>query len=176
MGSWNPAAALPVRSTPGLCVVYRKDKLPLKVQVVINSLTDYFVESVNCFRRCMGAGKRSNSYCMLRCSNLCQRVPLTLTLSPKGEGTVRARRKINYPSENSEILRSTANSQVIDFQRWLAHATGKLCPSLPQTPTPLSSFRSCQPSKSAAWFRYRNQSTLRLHRLRYFTVFNQICF
>ncbi len=174
MGAGDPAAALPVRSTPGLCVVYEKDKLPLKVQVVINSLTDYLLRSVNCFRRCMGAGKRSNSIVLLRCSNLCQRVPLTLT--PESEGTVRARRKINYPSENNEILRSTANSQVINFQRWLAHATGKLCPSLPQTPTPLSSFRSCQPSKSAAWFRYRNQSTSRLHRLRYFTVFNQIRF
>ncbi len=174
MGSWNPAAALSVRSTPGLCVIYRKDKLPLKVQVVINSLTDYFVESVNCFRRCTGAGKRSNSSCMLRCTNLCQRVPLTLT--PEERGTVRARRKINYPSENTEIITSTANSQVIDFQRWLAHANRQLCPSLPQTPTPLSSFRSLPPSKSAAWFRYRNQSTLRLSPLRYFTVFNQICF
>ncbi|MFR3707061.1 MAG: hypothetical protein ACLTXH_02695 [Enterobacter hormaechei] len=31
--------------TPGVRVLYRKDKLPLKVQVVINYLTDYFVES-----------------------------------------------------------------------------------------------------------------------------------
>ena len=43
-GSGDPATTLPVRSTPGLCVIYRKDKLLLKVQVVINSLTDYFVE------------------------------------------------------------------------------------------------------------------------------------
>ncbi len=56
-GAGDPAAALPVRSTPGLCVVYRKDKLPLKVQVVINSLTDYFVEVGKLFQEMHGRGK-----------------------------------------------------------------------------------------------------------------------
>lgn len=56
-GAGDPAAALPVRSTPGLCVIYRKDKLPLKVQVVINSLTDYFVEVGKLFQEMHGRGK-----------------------------------------------------------------------------------------------------------------------
>lgn len=35
----------------------KKDKLPLKVQVVINSLTDYFVEVSKLFQEMHGRGK-----------------------------------------------------------------------------------------------------------------------
>ncbi len=55
--SWRSCCRVISQSTPGLCVIYRKDKLPLKVQVVINSLTDYFVEVGKLFQEMHGRGK-----------------------------------------------------------------------------------------------------------------------
>lgn len=69
----------------------------------------------------MGAGKRSNSYCTV---TLYKPVP---TGSPNllhrgargpfvhGEGLIILLKIL-------KLLRGTANSQVINFQRWLAHA------------------------------------------------------
>ena len=70
---------------PVYALYTEKDKLPLKVQVVINSLTDYFVEVGKLFQEMHGRGEREViNIVLLRCTNLCQRVPLTLT--PEGRG------------------------------------------------------------------------------------------
>ena len=42
---------------PVYALYTEKDKLPLKVQVVINSLTDYFVEVGKLFQEMHGRGK-----------------------------------------------------------------------------------------------------------------------
>ncbi len=53
---------------PGVRALYRKDKLPLKVQVCINYLTDYFVEVAELF------------------SGACEVEGKSFSLSPLGEG------------------------------------------------------------------------------------------
>jgi hypothetical protein len=99
---------------PVYALYTEKDKLPLKVQVCINYLTEYFVDVAKIYqgmrpgialarrqrRRCRRAGKRIQN----------QAVPPTVRLSTFSVG---------WPTP-----------------------TGTLWPSLPQTPTPLSSFRS----------------------------------
>ena len=69
----------------------------------------------------MGAGKRSNSYCTV---TLFKPVP-TGSPHPNPRGArgpfVHVERLIIL-LKIMKLLRSTANSQVINFQRWLAHA------------------------------------------------------
>lgn len=46
---------------PVYALYTEKDKLPLKVQVVINALTDYLSMSHTCFRGCTGEGKKNKN-------------------------------------------------------------------------------------------------------------------
>ena len=77
----------------------------------------------------MGAGKRSNSYCTV---TLFKPVP---TGSPHPNPLPKGARgpfvhveRLIILLKIVKLLRSTANSQVIDFQRWLAHANRQTLP------------------------------------------------
>jgi DNA-binding transcriptional LysR family regulator len=108
---------------PVYALYTEKDKLPLKVQVCINSLTEYFVEVAKIYQGCT-AGELPAS-------------DATQTAAMSGAGCASQMRK---RIQNTQAVPPTV--RLSTFSVGWPTPTGTLWPSLPHTPTPLSSFRS----------------------------------
>ena len=109
---------------PVYALYTEKDKLPLKVQVCINYLTEYFVDVAELFQGMRGRSKEEAFFH----KDEGEKTAWSSSLSPLGRGSG------NYAVPPTVRLST--------FSVGWPTPTGRLWPSLPQTPTPLSSFRS----------------------------------
>ena len=76
-----------------------------------------------------------------------------------------------------KLLRGTANSQVINFQRWLAHANRQTLPFFTADTHAVIQFQVVAHHRNLLHgFDTGTNQRRAFHRLRYFTVFNQIRF